>query len=50
MVHGTHSAFGMVRRAYARADNWEERVRMIAWWTDRSDEMQRGGVVIAMRG
>jgi integrase len=24
-----------VRRAYARADYWEERVRMMAWWADR---------------
>jgi hypothetical protein len=24
-----------VRRAYARADYWEERVRMMDWWTDR---------------
>jgi hypothetical protein len=21
-----------VRRAYSRADYWEERVRMMAWW------------------
>jgi integrase len=36
-----------VRRAYARADFWEERVRMMAWWADRCDEMRRGGVVVA---
>ena len=23
-----------VRRAYARADYWDERVRMMAWWAD----------------
>jgi integrase len=31
-----------VRRAYARADFWDERVRMMAWWADRCDEMRRG--------
>jgi integrase len=29
-----------VRRAYARADFWDERVRMMAWWADRLDEMR----------
>jgi integrase len=29
-----------VRRAYARADYWEERVRMMAWWADRCEEMR----------
>jgi hypothetical protein len=31
-----------VRRAYARADFWEERVRMMEWWADRCDKMRRG--------
>jgi hypothetical protein len=34
-----------VRRAYARADFWGERVRMMA----KCDEMGRGGVVIPLR-
>ena len=38
-----------VRRAYARADFWDERVRMMAWWAERCDEMRRGGVVIPLR-
>jgi integrase len=38
-----------VRRAYARADFWEERVRMMRWWADRCDEMRRGGIVIPLR-
>jgi integrase len=38
-----------VRRAYARADYWEERVRMMAWWADRCVEMKRGGVVVPLR-
>ena len=38
-----------VRRAYARADFWDERVRMMAWWAGRCEEMRRGGVVIPLR-
>lgn len=38
-----------VRRAYARADFWEERVRMMEWWAERCEEMRRGGVVVALR-
>ncbi len=29
-----------VRRAYARADFWDERVRMMAWWADRCEGMR----------
>lgn len=29
-----------VRRAYARADFWDERVRMMAWWANRCEEMR----------
>jgi integrase len=43
-----HVEGNAVRRAYARADFWDERVRMMAWWSDRCDEM-RSGVVIARR-
>jgi NifB/MoaA-like Fe-S oxidoreductase len=38
-----------VRRAYARADFWEERVRMMAWWADRRDEMRCDAIVIPSR-
>ena len=38
-----------VRRAYARADFWEERVRMMAYWAHRLDAMRRGGDVVALR-
>jgi integrase len=31
-----------VRRAYARADYWDERVRMMYWWADRCDELRHG--------
>jgi integrase len=37
-----------VRKAYARADFWPERVKMMSWWADRCDEMRRGGTVIQM--
>ena len=38
-----------VRRAYARADFWDERVRMMAWWAERCEEMRRGAVIIPLR-
>ena len=38
-----------VRRAYARADFWDERVRMMAYWADRLDAMRRGAAVVALR-
>ncbi|VTZ52199.1 Integrase family protein (fragment) [Methylocella tundrae] len=37
-----------VRRAYHRADYWDERVRMMAWRTDRCEELRRGGIVLAV--
>jgi len=38
-----------VRRAYARAEFWEERVKMMGWWANRCDELRRGGVVVPIR-
>jgi len=35
-----------VRRAYHRADYWDERVRMMSYWADRCDAMRRGGDVL----
>lgn len=35
-----------VRKAYARADFWDERVRMMAYWADRCDAMRLGGEVV----
>lgn len=29
-----------VRRAYARAEYWDERVRMMAWWSNRIDALR----------
>ena len=31
-----------VRRAYARAEFWDDRVKMMTWWADRCDELRRG--------
>jgi len=38
-----------VRRAYARADFWDERVRMMAWWADKCESLRNGGIVIPLR-
>lgn len=38
-----------IRRAYARAEFWDERVRMMTWWADKCDDLRRGGKVIPMR-
>lgn len=42
----SHVENNAVRRAYQRADFWDERVRMMTWWADRCDEMRRGGEVV----
>jgi integrase len=36
-----------VRRAYARAEFWDERVRMMTWWAERCNEL-RGGQMIQL--
>lgn len=38
-----------VRRAYARADFWDERVRMMLWWAEKCEELRRGGIVFPLR-
>lgn len=35
-----------VRRAYSRADYWDERVRMMGWWATRCDALRTGAKVI----
>ncbi|MBV8104028.1 MAG: tyrosine-type recombinase/integrase [Hyphomicrobiales bacterium] len=42
-----HIERNVVRRAYARAEFWDERVRMMQWWADRLDQLRRGGEVIS---
>ncbi|WP_342358383.1 tyrosine-type recombinase/integrase [Terrarubrum flagellatum] len=32
-----------VRRAYARGEHWEERVRMAAWWGEELNRLRRNG-------
>lgn len=34
-----------IRRAYARGEYWEERVRMMDWWADHLDELKAVGQV-----
>jgi integrase len=38
-----------VRRAYARADFWPERMEMMNWWADNLDQLKAGGQVIELR-
>lgn len=40
-----------VRRAYARAEHWEERVNMMQWWADYLDELEsKSARVISIGG
>ncbi|CAH1660068.1 Phage integrase family protein [Chelatococcus asaccharovorans] len=39
-----HVEENSVRRAYARGEHWDERVRMMAWWADRLDELREGSL------
>jgi integrase len=43
-----HTENDDVRRAYARGEHWEERIRMMAWWADHLDELRSAGKVILM--
>jgi integrase len=38
-----------VRRAYARADFWDERGRMMTWWADHCDKLRQGAEIIELR-
>jgi integrase len=37
-----HVEGNAVRRAYARAEFWDERVKMMQWWADRLDTLRSG--------
>jgi integrase len=39
-----------VRRAYARGDYWDERVKMMQWWADHLDVLRNGGRVLRFKG
>lgn len=38
-----------VRRAYARADFWPERIEMMKWWADHVDKLRQGAEVVSLR-
>jgi integrase len=40
-----HVEGNAVRRAYARAEFWDERVRMMQWWADRLDDLRAGSLL-----
>jgi integrase len=44
-----HADNDSIRRAYARADFWDERVRMMTWWSDYCDKLRQGVEIIALR-
>lgn len=39
-----HVEGNSVRRAYARAEFWDERVNMMDWWADRLDALRQRGL------
>jgi integrase len=44
-----HEDEDKTRRAYARGQYWEERVRMAQWWADYLDVLRTGAKVIPMK-
>ncbi|MCG5234211.1 tyrosine-type recombinase/integrase [Xanthobacter oligotrophicus] len=38
-----HEDADAIRRAYARGEHWEERVRMMQWWADKLEEWKGEG-------
>jgi integrase len=44
-----HVESNAVRKAYARAEYWAERVDMMVFWANRLDELRQGGVVVPLR-
>lgn len=44
-----HKDANEVRRAYARAEYWDERVRMMGYWADKLDSLKKGAEVIQLR-
>jgi integrase len=41
-----HVEGNAVRRACARAEFWDERIKLMTFWADRLDELRRGGEII----
>jgi len=44
-----HVDSNAVRRAYARSDHWQERVRMMTWWADHLDALKAEGDVVRLQ-
>lgn len=44
-----HQDADEVRAAYAHAEFWQERVKMMRWWADYLDELRDRGRVVSMR-
>jgi integrase len=43
-----HQEADAVRRAYARGEHWQERVKMMDWWANYLDELRDGAKVVLM--
>jgi len=43
-----HVEGNAVRRVYVRAEFWDERVRMMQWWGERLDQLQRGAEIVPL--
>ena len=43
-----HVEANAVRRAYARAEFWKERIEMMDWWGEKLDQLRRGADIIPM--
>jgi integrase len=39
-----------VRRAYARGDYWDERMKLMTWWANYCDTLRQGGKVLRFKG
>jgi integrase len=44
-----HKDSNAVRGIYHRGAHWDERVRMMQWWSNYLEQLQTGGEVIALR-
>lgn len=42
----SHQDKDAVRRAYARGEYWDERIRMAQWWADKLDALREGGAIL----
>jgi len=43
-----HQEGNDVRRAYARGEHWDERVRMMQWWADYLDQLKGADTVVQL--